>query len=153
MGASKRMDKPLFCRYESHEWKTIELEVFNTFVACRTLPQICIRSDLLQVWRSPMEHYHIERQADALTAISVSRPLRHNNSSSSSNLTPSIPLISLNSFRLLLGKSLQRRTHLHPQAVSRILLSVINRHILITVTTAISQLNKTIHCLKLRAAV
>ena len=94
MGASKRMDKPLFCRYESHEWKTIELEVFNTFVACRTLPQICIRSDLLQVWRSPMEHYHIERQADALTAISVSQPLRHNNSSSSSNLTPNIPFIS-----------------------------------------------------------
>lgn len=52
-----------FYRYESHGWKTIELQAINAFV--KNLPQFSIRSDLLRAWRSVTEYYRIGQQADA----------------------------------------------------------------------------------------
>lgn len=64
-----------FYRYESHGWKKIELQAINAFV--ETLPQFCIRSDLLRAWRSLTGYYHIERQADASRAQQSYNPTRN----------------------------------------------------------------------------
>lgn len=79
-----------FYRYESHGWKKIELQAINTFV--ETLPQFCIKSDLLRAWKSLTEYYHIGRQADASRAQQASDPIRNAHSPAQSSHEYSRPL-------------------------------------------------------------